>query len=310
MTAIDAGKAWDTYWTGAQSAEAFASEGASHPAIEQFWAERLVVFGQPERFVDLATGRGAVLDYAQTAWGALPQATSCVDVAPSAIDNVTRRFPAVAGVVANADALPHDDQSFDLVTTQFGVEYAGAAAFGEALRVVAPGGSLLALIHHQLGSIREQSETNLLAITQLLERRILQRFAERLRAASTGDTTGIGDLIADLERLLARHGQEVCDGTLARLRNDFERVYDDRHQLALDASVGWAETLAGELAAYRERMQSMVAAALSPRDFDRLCELVLESGFEISEARPMMVAGQRTPLCWQLVARRVGGEMA
>ena len=95
-----------------------------------------------ERFLDVATGTGAVAIRAARAGAAV---TAC-DLAPAMIEKA-RAVPgseAIAFDVADARSLPYEDGSFDVVASAFGVIFAPepAAAAAELARVCRPGGRL------------------------------------------------------------------------------------------------------------------------------------------------------------------------
>ena len=60
-------KGWDDYWTGSRSGAAFSSEGAQHPGLSAFWAQQFGGMGPVDRVLDVACGRGALLDYLNAA---------------------------------------------------------------------------------------------------------------------------------------------------------------------------------------------------------------------------------------------------
>jgi len=97
----------------------------------------------PFRVLDVASGGGSVLKILlETAKDAVGMGIDAADVGPAA---------AALGVRGGIDAhaLPFADASFDMVTSQFGLEYCSRAAWAEAARVLSPGGHMLLICHHQ-----------------------------------------------------------------------------------------------------------------------------------------------------------------
>ena len=142
-------ESWETYWQGTAEAGAWGRGGASHPAVLAFWdqffadaRERL----ERPRVLDLAAGNGAVVERALAAFGPQGARLHCVDLSDAAVENIRARFPGVTALAADAASVPLDDGGFDIVTSQFGIEYADPAAFDEAARLLAPGGRLALLL--------------------------------------------------------------------------------------------------------------------------------------------------------------------
>jgi SAM-dependent methyltransferase len=99
------------------------------------------------RVLELACGTGVVTRRLRTA---LPESATLVatDLSEEMVSYAREAVPlaGIAWCTADAQALPFADESFDVVVCQFGIMFLPEAArgFGEADRVLAPGGRLLA----------------------------------------------------------------------------------------------------------------------------------------------------------------------
>lgn len=109
--------------------------------------ERLVEAESPrpgERWLDVATGTGAVARLAARAGADV----TGLDLAPALIDTARRRAEEqgldVRFDVGDAENLPYDDESFDVVVSSIGIMFAPdhAAVARELARVCRPGGRL------------------------------------------------------------------------------------------------------------------------------------------------------------------------
>ena len=144
-------QAWSSYWASGNIDSCVGGLVERRDgAIRNFWAS--VVSDLPDTVdcLDIATGNGSLprlmLDIRQQAIR-----IDAVDVAslrPQWADRSTQesvRFhPGVA-----MEALPFADHSYDLVTSQFGIEYGQwPQALNEALRVCRPAGTLAFVMHH------------------------------------------------------------------------------------------------------------------------------------------------------------------
>ena len=168
---------WETYWQGTGDVGAYSSGGVSHPAIQAFWDEFFRLAGQDyaaPRIVDIASGNGAVVERSRAVLGTERSEVTSVDVSAAAIENIRSRFPEVHGIVADARSIPLDSAGFDIVTSQFGVEYAGVSAIEEATRLVAANGRLALLLHSKASSIHKECEESLDAIAQLRESQFIR----------------------------------------------------------------------------------------------------------------------------------------
>ena len=125
--------------------------------------------------LDVACGHGAVTGIAVAAArsAGIELEAHCADYSQAAVDELCKRFPGVEGVACDAADMPWPDQRFDFVVSQFGIEYAGDAAFGEAARLVAEGGTLAALTHLQGGAIHAECADNYAVAAALRESRLM-----------------------------------------------------------------------------------------------------------------------------------------
>lgn len=313
-------ESWNKYWQGTGAADAYSSGGASHPGLLVFWSDFLGSLAgrfAPPRLVDLATGNGAVVETALHLLESDNPAVTCVDISESSIRNVESRFPGVVGVVSDATSIPLEDRSFDVVTSQFGIEYAGPDAVTEAARLVAPGGALGLLMHIRDGIVHKECEDSLAAITAIQDSNFVSLATELFRngfAAVGGadrtpyDTAGanFAPAVKIAEETMDQFGDDVAGGTIARLYNDVAGIHGRLPNYDPDEVLGWLATMDSELAAFGERMASMISAAGDKAACEQVCAQLLASGLEIQMADEFLVGDEPLPLAWALIATRAG----
>ena len=311
-------ESWDSYWQGAQTSGAYTGGGSSHPLVTSFWTHFFVVGkdrNSTPRIIDIASGNGAVVDCANTAFeGQLPEFT-CLDVSASAIRILEERFPGVQGIVADAASIPLDSASFDIVTSQFGVEYAGLEAVNEVTRLLAPGGELALLLHHRDGVIYEQCSASLDATRQMQTAgfipKCIRMFETGFAALQGGDRAAynaagkqFAPAIKAMEAILAQHGADVADGTILRLYRDVRTIHGRMPHYEPGEVTGWLEKLNEETEAYAGRMASMLDVAIDDARFRQVCTELNEQGIEVLRAEPLASADDKPPLAWVLVAKK------
>lgn len=102
--------------------------------------------GAPARVLEIAAGSGVAT---RELVGALPEAAvTATDLNPAMARWGAGAVPEARWAVADAQRLPFSGGAFDLVVCEFGAMFFPdrAAAFGEAYRVLAPGGRLLCTV--------------------------------------------------------------------------------------------------------------------------------------------------------------------
>ncbi|WP_374765046.1 class I SAM-dependent methyltransferase [Yunchengibacter salinarum] len=153
---VDPRDAWSLYWQADRLDSCCpARDPADAAAIHDHWRALADAVPKDGAVLDLATGNGAVLLRMADRMAETGRRAALTGVDLAAID--PGRYVRGAGGRAQVRfmggvdlaALPFDDGAFDLVTSQFGFEYAPrAAAAREAARVLRPGGRLSLLLHH------------------------------------------------------------------------------------------------------------------------------------------------------------------
>lgn len=311
-------RSWDTYWAGTGTTGAFSSGGVNHPAVVAFWNALFDEFDGRDggyTLLDIATGNGAVVERALAGPASDAIRVTCVDISESAINNVCVRFPKITGIVADAREIPLDDNRFDLVTSQFGAEYAGIPAIHEAARLVAPGGRIAMLLHIDTGSIHEECRNSLAAITALQEARFVPLartfFEAGFSAVRGGDRAAYDDAgrklspaVQAAEQIITDYGEDVAGGTVAKLYADVGHIHERIQHFDAGEVLQWITAMEVELVAYGERMSSMMGAALDRPAFDRISRQLEQDGFELQRAEALIPAGEQQPVAWAVVASR------
>lgn len=311
---------WDTYWQGTRDADSFASRGERHPAITAFWDDALPGFlaGDSLHVLDVATGSGAVVESLFRNDDARPDVT-CVDISEAAIAKVCERYPSVSAIVSDARSIPLDDATFDLVTSQFGIEYAGTDAFDEAVRLLKPGGSLVTLNHIRPGAIYRECWASLDAVRRMKKSRFLPLALEFFeagfaavggadRAAYDKAARAMNPALREVERILEDHGEDVAGGTVARLYADIETIHRRIQQYEPAEVIEWLRGMMAELDAYEARMASMSEAAMDKKTFRGLCRRLEQQGLTVVARKPLETGRGALPIAWTLHAVRPDGS--
>ncbi|MGE0357458.1 MAG: class I SAM-dependent methyltransferase [Burkholderiales bacterium] len=320
---LQAARSWDAYWRLAPQAPALSVGGGQDAALSRFWAG---VFarggaGRPARSVlDFACGNGAVTGFAIEAGGDAGGGPSLfgADGAPAAIEAFRTRFPGAGAIVAEARRMPFADGAFDIVASQFGIEYAGIGAIEEAARLVAPGGVLAAVLHSRDGAIFRECEHSLQAMERVRASDILAAATEVFRRGAAA-VRGRGSqaqfrraeakfaaAVTEVDAVLRDHGDAVAGGTVHRIYVDLAHMYGrlaayDPAEVAL-----WLDRMGGEITAYLGRMSAMVASAVDAEGLERAAGLAVSCGLSV-RSKEALVADARdreASAAWVLVCDR------
>lgn len=311
---------WDKYWSGVGGIGAFTDGGVSHPAITAYWQHYFRTLSaspanESLKIIDIAGGNGALIETAGQIYGDEQLAITSLDLSPAAIQQLTKRFPHVNGLVADANAIPLQDNSTDLVVSQFGIEYAGAGAIDEAIRIVNPGGNIALMMHCENGVIFHESRINLTVIQRVLDSHILplakcffsartelHRGGNKQRQSFQAQAEQFCVALGVLEHCMSEFGTGAAGGFVHKLYNDLANVHEFFGRYVLNEVLDWLSNIEVELEAYKGRMQAMLDAALAVDEFNEVTEKFRHSEFTLTVADKLYSPDNSHPLAWVVVA--------
>lgn len=314
-------ESWDNYWAGTANDSAYSNGGVNHPSIFAYWSAYFdelssdLTRSEPLTLADIACGNGALTAIALEKLEELTLAVTSVDISSAAIKQLANRFPSVKGIVSDVNHIPVEDEEFDFVVSQFGIEYAGSNAYEEAMRLTKKGGSLSFMLHCKDGMIFSESQTNLEVINTIRSSRLLSitktlfdagfdmlKGGERQKYEDSAKEFS-GAVLA-LEGLMRRYGKEVGGGFVFKLYNDLADIYESLSNFEPAGLYAWLESLEHEIAAYEARMTSMVASAIDENTFSEIKAAIESKGFTIELADKLFSPDSPLPLAWVLRANK------
>ena len=150
--------AWSRYWAQGAPHSCVGSYGDCYGgAIAAFWRDAFGRLPGAARVLDIATGNGALPRLLLQHTGLRDLRCDAVDIAsiqPSWLAKASPADQARVSFLGGVDAaeLPFADHSFDLVVSQYGLEYTALQrSVPELLRVRAPRGAIALVLHHAQG---------------------------------------------------------------------------------------------------------------------------------------------------------------
>lgn len=311
------GQDWDRYWRGAGEAGAWTAGGARHPAIRSFWMDFFSSAREAvpsPRLLDVASGSGAVIECALAVFTEARVDAWSVDSSEAAIEGLRQRFPGITGLACDARSIPPEAGRFDLVTSQFGVEYAGLETVESLPALLAPGGWIALLMHHDQGAIQAECSASLDAVSRLqasgfvaLAREMFDAGFAAARGADRVPYDAAAARLAPaaraLEEIVSEYGQDVAAGTVAQLYSDVAGIHARLPHYDPGEVLGWLERMELELDAYAGRMASMLKAAVDAAGFERVRQSLTAQGCILEKAGPFRASDHDALLGWALVAR-------
>lgn len=307
---------WSQFWR--SSGSALVSEAVRLPVLHKLWAEILIEIPSPADgapLLELAAGAGSISRHISKIPHLAASTQFALDASVEALSELRCGEVAVAG---DLHGLPFAQRSMHLVTSQFGVEYAGLDGFANAFDCVSVGGHFAFVMHLSDGVIHEECVSNRRLIGHFLESSFLP-VAQGLINTSTGAQLSpdhhekaqmFRQTLSGVEQLLISATGGQAKDTLLRVYNAVaDMVEAPRHYEAAVVDRWFSKTHA-ELAGYVQRMDQMCRSALSEPDRTAVTQLAEMRGFNITRQGIVYDDDglQPVPVAWHIVARRVRGD--
>jgi ubiquinone/menaquinone biosynthesis C-methylase UbiE len=295
MNAMQTANAWSRYWATGQSHSCF-TQGKPFDT-SRIWAEVFEGAKPGARVLDLAAGGGA-LTHLAVGHPSKFQVTG-VDYAQSLppIDGADMR-PGI-----RLEALPFADGAFDLVISQFGIEYADPVlAHEEATRVLADGGQVAFLIHHDQGEVAKASAGAAARAERLVgaEGPVQSVIALGQAAAERRATQAHVEKVA---RALSLAQSGEVDSTVGWALGFVQELMAKRALFPPQYLIENGKTLLGELDAFVIRARAMAGAAQSAGQIDDLKQRYEAAGLADFQSQIVPDKGQ-SPVAWLVTAHR------
>jgi len=274
-----ASRGWRDYWKADRPASCVAENPVTQLEIADSWQQWFAQRAEGCRILDVATGNGILLTHAASAARVSGRTFVLTGIDLADIDptrHVTdpdghlRSATFIGGVAA--ERLPFDAQSFDVVISQYGLEYADLdSALAEVERVLVPGGALHWLAHSEGSEVILQHRHQELEVDFLLASRgpvhVMNAFVTRLRKHKDmrQSISILNASLAEAEAFCQQHPPakvvlQVCGG--------FAEVAGRWQAYAARDLATMMEAAEQRLIAHRLRIRSLLAAVLSPPRLD------------------------------------------
>lgn len=330
MSRNDDAQSWHAYWAGADAVGDSVTGGAKGEALDHFWSDFLEtrLSAGARSMIDIACGAGPVSEraarIAQENGASLGILST--DYSPTAVRSAlaaASKQPGdggvdVLGFAGDGAKLPLRSETFDIVASQFGLEYAGAEAFTEAGRLIAKGGALAVLAHKKDGAIERECADNLRVIRAISDIGLLERARTAFDAgfavaAGRADSSvfqeadkAFGAAVNAAKPLIQESPKGVARAFLIRIYKDLAHMYPRQGAYRPEEVREWLDRGVFELGAYGRRMSSMVDAARSDEDIAAICADWRAAGLSVADPDVLEMGTPPAPAAWIIRAERPG----
>jgi len=326
MSTREALEQWDRYWAYG-NLHSFSQVRATNydGVLAEFWGARFRDLAPGSHILDIATGNGAIAllalqecdsrDMAVEVSGVdLADIKPAASVQDEALQNQLRRirFHPRTG----AEALPFAGGTIDLVCSQFGIEYSDlTATVNEIARVLRAGGRLALVLHHRESSLLQAAQREIEQLQYVMDRekvylrarnvlRAMEGCSPHARAAAPKVRRKLQALNDAMRRVEKLAGSETSSRMLVGPLRYIREIFGALDRTSPGELLGWLSEAQARVAANRQRLADMVAAALDESQIQALAASLEKRGVKIGEVGPLRER-DRTIIAWSLEGTRL-----
>lgn len=305
------GNVWEQHWGKTTNMAAHDTNAVHTGALKRFWAP---IFNdlafEEKRLLDLASGKGDLLEVLmasgrfQPSW--LPQFFS-VDLSDTALQHIKMRYPTTEIVRSDCAELPFSDNSFDIIVSQFGIEYSGLSAFDECCRILKNDGKFIAVCHYQHGALHNECMDNLQAVNHLFEIGFFENAHLAFNAKTSKSQTQhsiqvdseFRDILSSIANLTNQRPYLVA-GLLRKLFDDTRYMYDNLNRFDVKLIIEWLDTMEKELNNYRARMAALNESTLNRSLLGNALTVFTAKGFSNVNIKELKADRYSKPFAWTI----------
>jgi ubiquinone/menaquinone biosynthesis C-methylase UbiE len=297
---------WSEYWVNeGTTGEVFVDkDGNRHPQLDIYWRMQLSGLKTDARIIDLACGAGSVFSHLENQSSFQLFAA---DLSLEALQLLGSRIPESLNVSCSVSSLPFAEQQFDLVVSQFGIEYAGEDAFVEAAKLIRDQGRLAVLCHYEEGFIDKKNKGHLLGARAAHESSFIplgRKLAEAIFSQSQDKFHEAHAKFLPAEQKLAEMTQCYQGGVHTHLYLGFRQLVERYQHYKLSDVTHWLSEMQGDLDKNIVRLEAMRDAACSEDKVKDICIRLAQLGLRKIGYSPFNIEGQDLPVAWSITAEK------
>ena len=317
-------RCWDHFWASGQSS--CCSESGlreNDQAIREQWEAMFSVLAPNQHVLDICTGNGAVLRVALECSVREAVPVDLVGVDAAAITPDEDNFPDGGHVPlfvrGDAAELPFADSAFDMVVSQFGMEYLPLEpAIGEAMRVLKEDGRGRFIAHAVNGATTLGAAAELGDIDLLLDDiAVFPAASEAIRLTCNAERNRSGVSAKSIER--AREAHRIFHDRLQRIADELPRraaagvyrstgsilqhTFLNRAHFPVEVLLDKVRESEESVRMHRERLRSLVESAFDRQACEYFVSQCLRLGADNGEFAEIVAADGSRQLGWVITIR-------
>lgn len=284
---------WDNFWRNTGKKSEMPCFGIQTEVLKAYWKQQFNNLNLPPhaQIIDIAAGDGTLINDLINHLAEFeqqdPPAFYATDYSASACLEAVNRNQLIHSICCDSAKLPFAANTFDVIISQYGIEYSGEEAFLSALNTLKENGTFISVNHIQGGSIYQECKLNYQATEAFLATGIL---AQAKEVFNVGDKVLSHQLdkraFVEVDRkfsskvtlckaVFEKYGVDAGGGYLYKTYVELGQMFNQLQSYVAEEVIRWLGNTQREMQAYSLRMRSMTNSALSKDDVESIQKTVI-----------------------------------
>jgi len=304
---MDKNHAWSLYWQSSNQESCIATNaGEDAEVLRNIWRYFSEKLSEKSKVLDLATGNGSVpINLLSISEQLAITGVDFASISPHKF-GPNESILAAVNFLPNIDivSLPFEENSFDVVTSQFGFEYANKEqAAKEFIRVLKKSGKFLLIIHHKDSEVVKPAKTKINELTLLCEESgLFTQFECFLNNALC-----LFDIEQSGKHFLAQNQGKISQAITGQFFLGINQLIDFKEQLKPKSELlKLFSDMQIRMLAEKSRLEQLVSVALSLDEIVHFCDMLTLLGVTTSYQK-VLLPSDSAILAWQVFGEKHGG---
>jgi SAM-dependent methyltransferase len=287
---------WNDYWRNNGDVQSLYSDKNGKPFKEFsfFWNSALPGTKRDLKILDIACGTGALFKSLNDVCFDTIAGLDCSEVA---LGSFNKNFPQAKTFLTNGTKLPKNIvKTFDVIVSQFGIEYLGKNAVVDVLNSLKPNAEFIALCHFKGGHIHSRYEKERRAIEQLFFIDAFEVSLSLVHEAMSNEASTMTKMTSFIDKL--KSDMDLNVGGCSHFIGGIEQLFSSFSAYHPNDITGWIKGMRTQLETTLSRVQVITDVALSEDEIKRIFELTSDN--LRWQAQPFFVNKSDLPTAWEI----------
>lgn len=297
---------WQKYWSeDAEFVQVFTDkQGNKNQSLVNHWDAVFSKLNDDACVLDLASGASSLFrDYENS------QRLKCManDISETALERLKRDLPYVETICAPIEKIKIQENSVDLLCSQFGFEYAGIESIQHLARLMKPQGTIQLISHYTGGYIDRNTQNSLTAINVLNETLFLQK-SKKVASAFHEDNRSKVELAVQtfmqIEPTISALCREIPNGQHVHIYNSVKELLSNFNRYNYQSIEAWFADTESQMVENESRLSSMHKACLDSKAIKTLEGLCKKNNIVSFSATPFYLDNNSQPIAWNIYGQK------